>query len=60
MLGIFTDELQVGMYDNFQRVIKIVVVIVTTLSTVMVLRMANLYNNKSEFLKSVYKSFSFV
>ena len=61
MLGIFTDEVQVGMYDNSQRVIKIVVVIVTTLSTVMVPRMANLYNNnKSEFLKNVYKSFSFV
>lgn len=62
MLGVFTDEVQVGMYDNSQRVIKIVVVIVTTLSTVMIPRMANLYNNNkySEFLNNVYKSFSFV
>lgn len=62
MLGYFTDEVQVGMYDNSQRIIKILVVIVTTLSVVTIPKMANLYKNDkmSEFETNVYKSFSFV
>lgn len=62
MLGIFTDTEQVGMYDNSQKIIKIMVTVVTTLATVTIPKMANLYKNNhyEEFEKNIYKSFSFV
>ena len=61
MLGALTNEEQVGMYDNSQRVIKMLVTVVTVLATVTIPKMANLYKNKryEEFNNNVYKSFSF-
>lgn len=60
MLGWFTTEAQVGLYDNSQKVIKILAVIVTLLATVTNPRMSNLFKNnkKEEFKDIVYKSFS--
>ena len=62
MLGLMTNDAQVGLYDNSQRIIKLLITIVTTLATVTVPKMANLYakDNIEEFAKNVYKSFSFV
>lgn len=62
MLGLLTDDAQVGMYDNSQRIIKISITIVTTLAAVTIPKMANLYKNgqSKEFSQNVYKSFSFV
>ncbi|MDU5724047.1 MAG: oligosaccharide flippase family protein [Clostridium butyricum] len=62
MLGWLSNEAQVGMYDNSQRIIKISITIVTTLATVTIPKMANLYKNGQvkEFSEYVYKSFSFV
>lgn len=62
MLGFFSDDSQVGMYDNSQKIIKILVIFVTVLSTVTIPKMANLYKNNhhEEFRRNVYKSFSFV
>lgn len=62
MLGNLSNEAEVGMYDNSQKIIKIVITIVTTLASVTIPKMANLYKNgeHSEFSKNVYKSFSFV
>lgn len=62
MLGALTNEAQVGMYDNSQKVIKILVTVVTTLAVVTVPKMSNLYRNKKydELKDNAYKSFSFV
>lgn len=62
MLGAFVNESQVGMYDNSQKVINIIITIVTALATVTIPKMANLYinNRYEEFNNNVYKSFSFV
>lgn len=62
MLGALVNESQVGMYDNSQRVIKILITVVTSIAIVTIPKMANLYRNKKyeEFNNNVYKSFSFV
>lgn len=62
MLGALTNESQVGLYDNSQKIIKIVITIVTMLAVVSLPKMANLYKNNQyeEFKNNVYKSFSFV
>lgn len=62
MLGWLSNEAQVGMYDNSQRIIKILITIVTALSAVTLPKMANLYKNGQvkEFAQNVYRSFYFV
>lgn len=62
MLGIFSSDAQVGMYDNSQKIIKILITIVTSLAVVTIPKMSNLYKNgkNKEFSQNVYKSFSFV
>ncbi|WP_054199119.1 flippase [Clostridium baratii] len=62
MLGGMTNEAEVGLYDNSQRIIKILIVVVTTLATVTLPKMASLYkkNEMKKFEENVYKSFSFV
>ncbi|MGH4139612.1 flippase [Clostridium sp.] len=62
MLGALVNESQVGMYDNSQKIIKILITVVTTLAIVTIPKMSNLYKNKKyeEFNNNVYKSFSFV
>lgn len=62
MLGWLTNDAQVGMYDNSQRVIKVATTVVTVLSTVTLPKMSSLYKNgkRDEFSNTAYKSFSFV
>lgn len=62
MLGWFTNDAQVGMYDSSQRIIKVAITIVTSLATITMPKMSNLYKNGQieEFSNKVYKSFSFV
>ena len=62
MLGNLVNEVEVGMYDNSQKIIKVVLTIVTSLVTVITPKITNMYSNgnKDEFSKYVYKSFSFV
>ncbi len=62
MLGTLANEAQVGIYDNSQKIIRLLVTVVTTLAIVTVPKMANLYKMKKykEFTEYVYKSFSFV
>lgn len=62
MLGNLVSESEVGMYDNSQKIMKIAITIVTTLSSVTIPKMANLYKNGNirDFSINSYKSFSFV
>ncbi|WP_195964909.1 oligosaccharide flippase family protein [Clostridium cuniculi] len=41
LLGILTDNIQVGYYDNSQKIVKVVLTIVTSIGTVMMPRIAN-------------------
>lgn len=45
MLGYFTDMSQVGLYEQSQKIIVLILSIVTTLGTVMMPRMSNIYAN---------------
>lgn len=63
MIGnIVTNKSEVGFYEQAQKIIKLLISVVTSLGTVMVPRMANIFANKNfeqmkEYLK---KSFNFV
>lgn len=61
MLGVLVNESQVGLYDNSQKIIRLLVMVVTTFATVTMPKMANLYKNGHYdlFKNNVYKSFSF-
>ena len=62
MLGNLVNEIEVGMYDNAQKIIRVALTIVTSLSTVAAPQIANLYKNKQmdELSQNIYRSFSFV
>lgn len=62
MLGTLTNEVEVGIYDNAQKIIRIILTIVTSLASVMAPKMVSLYKNKQnyELSQNIYKSFSFV
>lgn len=62
MLGLITDNAQVGLYENSQKTIKIALTIATSIGVVMLPRMSSLYsqNKIEEFKKMMNKSFSFI
>lgn len=62
MLGNLVNEVEVGMYDNSQRIVRVALTIVTSLATVTAPKVANLYENKqmNEISQTIYKSISFV
>lgn len=62
MLGLFTNSYEVGLYDNSQRTIKLVLTIVTSLGVVMLPRMSSLFSegNEKKFKEMIYKAFSYV
>lgn len=62
MLGFMTDNYQVGIYDNSQKVIKVVLMLVTSIGTVMLPRMSNMYANGKilDLKKMIYKVFEFI
>lgn len=62
MLGILTNEAQVGLYDNSQKVIKVVLMIVTSIAVVLMPRMSALYaqNRMDDFKKIANKVFSYI
>ena len=62
MIGaIVTDKSEVGYYEQAQKIIKLLLTIATSLNTVMIPRMANIYanGNITKMKEYLYKSFSF-
>ncbi|EPI05686.1 polysaccharide biosynthesis protein [Enterococcus faecalis 13-SD-W-01] len=62
MLGIFSDISSVGEYENANKMIKIILAIVTATGTVMLPRVANAHANKqkSQIHQYLFTSFDFV
>ena len=63
MIGmIITDKSEVGFYDQGQKIIKMLLTIITALGTVMLPRIANNYANgkKKKIIKYMRKSFNLV
>lgn len=62
MLGELVGDYQLGLYDNAQRVIKMVSTLATALVGVTLPRMSNLYANGKidEFKEKTYITFSFI
>ncbi|MBD3921513.1 flippase [Paenibacillus sp. PR3] len=62
MLGYLTSDIQVGLYESSEKVVKIVTTITTTLAIVTVPRISNIYinNDADKFNSIVKKSFSMV
>lgn len=48
MLGAMCDTLEVGFYENAEKIIQVPIVIISALSTVMLPRMSNLFANNKE------------
>lgn len=62
MLGLTTNTYQVGLYENSQKTIKLVLTLVTSLGTVMLPRMSSLYSKGDikKFKEMIYKAFTFI
>jgi O-antigen/teichoic acid export membrane protein len=62
MLGVFSDITSVGEYENANKIIKIILAIVTATGTVMLPRVANAHANKqkSQIHQYLFASFDFV
>lgn len=63
MIGsIISDKAEVGYYEQSQKIVKVIMTIVTSLGTVMLPRIANDFANgkKEEIKKSILTSFNFV
>ena len=62
MLGYLTNDIQAGLYENSQKLVKMVTTITTTVSMVTLPRMSNIFksNNKELFSSYIEKSFSIV
>lgn len=62
MLGYFASESQAGLYENSQKIVKIITTITTSLATVTVPTVSNIFKNrdKDQFTNIINKSFSVV
>ena len=62
MLGIFVDENAVGLYTTANKLIRIVISVVTSLAIVMIPRLANNLSNgdTEEYKKNLNKSLNFI
>ena len=62
MLGIMTNTFYVGLYENSQKTIKLVLTLVTSLGVVMMPRMSALFseNRTNDLKKMIDKAFKFV
>lgn len=46
LLGYFTNDIQVGLYENSQKIVKVITTITTTVATVSIPKVSNLYIKK--------------
>ena len=62
MLGVLINNSEAGIYENSQKIIRMVSAVTTTLATVMTPKMSNYYknNNIKKIQEYVYKTFRFV
>lgn len=62
LLGVLTNNVQVGYYDNSQKIVKLVLTIATSLGTVMMPRIANTFSSgdMDKVKDYVSKSFYFI
>lgn len=62
MLGVFTGVVSAGYYDNTDKIVKMLLAIITATGTVMLPRMANTFakGNTDQVKKYLYASFDFV
>lgn len=62
MLGIISDNSQVGLYDNSQKIIKTILALVTSIAVIMLPRMSTLFadNNMEEFKKMLNKVLCYI
>lgn len=62
MLGYYANDVQVGLYVNSQKIVKIATTVTTALATVTIPKVANSYSNGriDEIRKMVYKSLAAV
>ena len=63
MLGsIISDKSEVGYYEQSSKIVRLALTVVTTLGTVMSVRIANIFasGNNEEIREKIYKSFKFV
>ena len=62
LLGVLTNNVQVGYYDNSQKMVKLVLTIATSLGTVMMPRIANTFSSgdMDKVKDYVSKSFYFI
>lgn len=61
MIGIFIDDRAVGLYTVANRIIRIIIMLLTSLGVVMIPRLENVLKNigQEEFFKLLSKSFSY-
>ena len=61
MIGIFIDDKAVGLYTVANRIIRIIIMLLTSLSAVIIPRLENVLKNngQEEFFRLIKKSFSF-
>lgn len=63
MIGaIISDKSELGFYEQGEKVIKLLITVITAISSVMLPRIANYFanNNKEELEKHIHKSFKFI
>lgn len=62
MLGYYTDDTQVGLYVNSQKIVKMATTVTTSLATVTIPKVANSYSNGrvDQIRETVYKSLTAV
>ena len=48
MIGVFSNIVQVGLYENAEKIINVPIALITAIGTVMLPKMSNIYSKKSE------------